>query len=148
MKIGIMGGTFDPIHNGHLMLGQAAYETFHLDQIWFMPNGHPPHKDRTTIESDVDDRIEMVRLAIGGKEEFRLELYEACRKEVSYSYSTLEFLIRYIRRMSFILSSARTRCLPSRLGHIRNGYFQPVLYLPPTVTRSIPGRRWKRRSSI
>ena len=91
MKIGIMGGTFDPIHNGHLMLGQAAYETFHLDQIWFMPNGHPPHKDRTTIESDVDDRIEMVRLAIGGKEEFRLELYEACREEVSYSYSTLEF---------------------------------------------------------
>ena len=91
MKIGIMGGTFDPIHNGHLMLGQAAYETFHLDQIWFMPNGHPPHKDRTTIESDVDDRIEMVRLAIGGKEEFRLELYEACREEVSYSYSTMEF---------------------------------------------------------
>lgn len=91
MKIGIMGGTFDPIHNGHLMLGQAAYETFHLDQIWFMPNGHPPHKDRNTIESDVDDRIEMVRLAIGGKEEFRLELYEACREEVSYSYSTLEF---------------------------------------------------------
>ena len=67
MKIGIMGGTFDPIHNGHLMLGQAAYETFHLDQIWCMPNRHPPHKDRTTIESDVDDRIEMVRLAIGGK---------------------------------------------------------------------------------
>ena len=35
MKIGIMGGTFDPIHNGHLMLGHAAYETFSLDQIWF-----------------------------------------------------------------------------------------------------------------
>ena len=44
MKIGIMGGTFDPIHNGHLMLGHAAYETFSLDQIWFMPNGNPPHK--------------------------------------------------------------------------------------------------------
>ena len=38
MKIGIMGGTFDPIHNGHLMLGKAAYEKFGLDQIWFMPN--------------------------------------------------------------------------------------------------------------
>lgn len=45
MKIGIMGGTFDPIHNGHLMLGHAAYETFSLDQIWFMPNGMPPHKN-------------------------------------------------------------------------------------------------------
>ena len=148
MKIGIMGGTFDPIHNGHLMLGQAAYETFHLDQIWFMPNGHPPHKDRTTIESDVDDRIEMVRLAIGGKEEFRLELYEACRKEVSYSYSTLEFFNKIYPEDEFYfiigadsLFAIETWAHPERI-------FQPVLYLPPTVTRSIPGRRWKRRSSI
>ena len=44
MKIGIMGGTFDPIHNGHLMLGDYAKELFELDQIWFMPNGNPPHK--------------------------------------------------------------------------------------------------------
>ena len=48
MKIGIMGGTFDPIHNGHLMLGHAAYEAFSLDQIWFMPNGNPPHKKSET----------------------------------------------------------------------------------------------------
>ena len=45
MKIGIMGGTFDPIHNGHLMLGQAAYEAFGLDEVWFLPNGNPPHKE-------------------------------------------------------------------------------------------------------
>ena len=44
MKIGIMGGTFDPIHNGHLMLGEYAYREFKLDQVWFMPNGNPPHK--------------------------------------------------------------------------------------------------------
>ena len=91
MKIGIMGGTFDPIHNGHLMLGKAAYEMFGLDQIWYMPNGNPPHKDNTSMKTDVMERVEMVQLAIAPYEEFRLELYEAKRREVSCSYSTLEY---------------------------------------------------------
>ena len=43
-NIGILGGTFDPIHKGHLALGQQAYEQFKLDQIWFMPSSLPPHK--------------------------------------------------------------------------------------------------------
>ena len=73
MKIGIMGGTFDPIHNGHLMLGEAAYELFRLDEVWFMPNGNPPHKRRSSIESDVEDRVEMVRLAIEGHDNFKLQ---------------------------------------------------------------------------
>ena len=91
MKIGIMGGTFDPIHNGHLMLGKAALEAFGLDRVWYMPNGNPPHKDISSIETDVKDRVEMVRLAISSYREFRLEPYEAKRKEVSYSYSTMEY---------------------------------------------------------
>ena len=90
MRIGIMGGTFDPIHNGHLMLGKAAYESFHLDQIWYMPNGNPPHKDMTLMDTNVGDRLEMVRLAIKPYQEFKLEAYEANRRDVSYSYSTLE----------------------------------------------------------
>ena len=45
MKIGIMGGTFEPIHIGHLLLGEFAYEDFGLDEIWFLPNGNPPHKE-------------------------------------------------------------------------------------------------------
>lgn len=91
MKIGIMGGTFNPIHNGHLMLGEAAYKLYHLDQIWFMPNGSPPHKNTVSMEADVKERVEMVRLAIEGKEEFRLEEYETLKKGVSYSYETMEF---------------------------------------------------------
>lgn len=90
MKIGIMGGTFDPIHNGHLMLGKTAYEMFGLDEIWFMPNGNPPHKRNASIESDVKDRVEMVRLAIEGYNYFKLQEYEAAKKEISYSYDTLE----------------------------------------------------------
>ena len=48
-KIGIMGGTFDPVHNGHLMLADTAYRQFDLDQVWFLPNGNPPHKKEENI---------------------------------------------------------------------------------------------------
>ena len=49
MKIGIMGGTFNPIHNAHLMMAQAAYEQYKLDEIWFMPSAKPPHKNQDEI---------------------------------------------------------------------------------------------------
>lgn len=92
MKIGIMGGTFDPIHNGHLMLGDYAYREYHLDQVWFMPNGNPPHKQETSAQrTDAGDRAEMVRLAITGHTAFRLEEYESRRSEISYSYQTMEY---------------------------------------------------------
>lgn len=87
MKIGIMGGTFDPIHNGHLMLGDYAYKNFHLNQIWFLPNGNPPHKNEKT---DVSKRLEMVRLAITDDARFFLNTYEAEKASKSYSYETLE----------------------------------------------------------
>nr|WP_296029555.1 nicotinate-nucleotide adenylyltransferase [uncultured Dorea sp.] len=91
MKIGIMGGTFDPIHNGHLMLGHAAFRAFHLDKIWFMPNGNPPHKKSSTIKSSAQDRMEMTRRAIAPYPEFELQPYEALRQEVSCSYQTMEY---------------------------------------------------------
>ncbi len=90
MKIGIMGGTFDPIHNGHLMLGEYAKDLFALDEIWFMPNGNPPHKMNAKIESQTKHRVEMVRRAIADKDGFVLQLYEVERKEINYSYLTME----------------------------------------------------------
>lgn len=93
MKIGIMGGTFDPIHNGHLVLAACAYDNFNLDSVWFLPNGNPPHKVRKT---DTKDRLEMVRLAIEKDERFLLNTYEVERTGTCYSYETLEaFHIRY-----------------------------------------------------
>ncbi len=89
MKIGIMGGTFDPIHNGHLMLGEYAYRLFGLDKIWFMPNGNPPHKSDATIESQTKHRVEMVKRAIAGKAYFELQMYEVENKDVNYSYKTM-----------------------------------------------------------
>ncbi len=90
MRIGIMGGTFDPIHNGHLAIAKTAYEQFRLDKVWFLPNGNPPHKALTDIGSSIEDRIRMVELAIAGHTGFRLEAYEAYRKSISCSYETME----------------------------------------------------------
>lgn len=90
MKIGIMGGTFNPIHNGHLMLGEYAYHNFHLDEIWFMPNGNPPHKDNPNLLDNTIYRKEMVELAIKDVPYFKLCDYELERKGKSYSYETME----------------------------------------------------------
>ena len=90
MKIGIMGGTFDPIHNGHLMLGHFARDFFKLDEIWFMPNGTPPHKVDDSIELRTNHRVEMVKRAISKEKDFVLQLYEVENKAVNYSYLTME----------------------------------------------------------
>ena len=74
LKIGIMGGTFDPIHYGHLMIAENAAEQFGLDQIWFMPNGNPPHKRNSNITS-AEHRCAMVELAIAGNGCRRCLLY-------------------------------------------------------------------------
>ena len=89
MKIGIMGGTFDPIHNGHLMLGETAYHQYQLDKVWFMPNGNPPHKKQTNIGTNALKRMEMVKLAIEDKEYFMLQDYEVKKESVSPTYQTL-----------------------------------------------------------
>ena len=89
MKIGIMGGTFDPIHIGHLLLGEFAFEEFNLDEIWFLPNGNPPHKDAEEMDTSLQHRIEMVKLAISGSPHFKLSLHEAKEGIHSYTYQTM-----------------------------------------------------------
>ena len=89
-KVGIMGGTFDPIHIGHLILGEAAYEQFELDEIWFLPAGKPPHKrNRSGRASDVQ-RVEMVHRAIASNPHFVLCTKEMEDQGYTYSYRTLE----------------------------------------------------------
>lgn len=92
MKIGIMGGTFNPVHVGHMLLGEFAYEQFELDEIWFMPNGNPPHKEVISWKNALSHRIEMLRLAIDGVPYFRLSLHEADDSKHSYTYKTLKEL--------------------------------------------------------
>ena len=62
-KIGIMGGTFNPVHNAHLILAECAYEQFKLDSVWFMPSKNPPHKRNQYIETK-EHRSNMIKLAL------------------------------------------------------------------------------------
>lgn len=101
MKIGIMGGTFDPIHNGHLMLGEYAYKQYELDEIWFMPNGNPPHKASESIESLTNNRVEMVKRAIDGVSYFTLQRYEVDNVDVNYSYKTVAHFNRVYPEYEF-----------------------------------------------
>jgi cytidyltransferase-like protein len=86
--IGILGGTFDPIHDGHLALGQAAYELLKLDHVLFVPAARPPHKvaDRVT---DPETRCRMVELAIAGNPAFEMSRMEIDRPGLSYTIDTL-----------------------------------------------------------
>ena len=89
MKIGLMGGTFDPIHNGHLTLAYYAYKLYKLDEVWFLPNGNPPHKHTPDILKNVQDRLKMTSLAIENVPYFKLNTYETDKATTSYSYQTI-----------------------------------------------------------
>ncbi len=91
MRIGILGGTFNPIHNAHLRLAELARERLKLDKVIFMPAYIPPHKKTPDIVSP-EIRYEMVKIAIAGKPEFELSDMEIKRKGESYSIDTLKAL--------------------------------------------------------
>ncbi|MDD2958324.1 MAG: nicotinate-nucleotide adenylyltransferase [Lachnospiraceae bacterium] len=88
-RVGIMGGTFDPIHIGHLILGESAYEQFGLDKILFMPSGNPPHKQNRDGRASNEERVEMVRRAICDNEHFKLSLEEMHENGYNYTKETL-----------------------------------------------------------
>lgn len=90
-RIGVLGGTFDPIHKGHLMIGHYAYKEYGLDEIWFMPSGIPPHKKDHTI-TETKERCEMVRLAIADFPYFKLSEFEVKREGNTYTAETLRLL--------------------------------------------------------
>lgn len=90
-SIGIMGGTFNPIHIGHTEIAKAAYEQYHLNEIWFMPNHIPAYKLEDAIVSG-ENRIEMVRLAISDIPYCRTSDFELKREGNTYTIDTLKLL--------------------------------------------------------
>lgn len=90
-RIGIMGGTFDPVHNGHLLLGKQAYEEYGMDEIWYMPSHIPPHKKDHHV-TDGEDRLNMLRLALEGIPYCMVSEFEMKREGNTYTAQTLELL--------------------------------------------------------
>lgn len=89
MKIGIMGGTFNPIHNGHIALAQKAYDDLKLDKVLFMPSGTSYLKQNVLPAAH---RVEMVKRAISKYTHFELSLIEVNRAGNTYTYETLQQL--------------------------------------------------------
>lgn len=90
-RVGIMGGTFNPIHLGHLIIAEAAYEAYNLDEVLFVPSGVSYMKDQSEI-LDAKKRVHMTGLAIEDNPHFALSTIEIDRDGNSYSYETLETL--------------------------------------------------------
>ena len=91
MKLGILGGTFNPIHNGHLLIAEEVRSYFHLDKILFIPTKSPPHKEFTPQVSD-NHRIDMVQRAIETNNHFSMSDIEINRGGVSYTIETIKAL--------------------------------------------------------
>lgn len=92
MKTGILGGTFNPIHNGHLYMAFEAKETLELDQIIFVPNYIPPHKEAS--DRNPEDVLKMLELALKDYDDFIISTYELEKKGLSYTYETLEYFTK------------------------------------------------------
>jgi nicotinate-nucleotide adenylyltransferase len=103
MKIGILGGTFDPIHLGHLQLAQNARAQFSLDKVIFVPAYQPPHKKELLSRASAADRYEMVRLALEGERFLEPSDCELLRKGISYTCDTLDAFEKKYPNATFFL---------------------------------------------
>lgn len=112
-RIGIMGGTFDPVHIGHLIAAEAARDGCGLDEVWFIPTYQPPLKDNEPGASS-EARLQMVQEALGGSPAFKALDIELQRGGMSYSIDTvLELKKRYPdASFSYIIGSDRINDLP------------------------------------
>src|SRR5947209_10959577 len=93
MRIGVFGGAFDPVHYGHLILAEQCREQARLDQVWFVPTAHPPHKQAGAV-SPFERRAAMLELAVAGHPAFRVDPVEGERPGPSYTADTLDELHR------------------------------------------------------
>lgn len=112
-KVGILGGTFDPPHHGHLLIANEVLSTLELDEIWFMPNGIPPHKQKSKRIQN-QDRVQMLELAIRGNDQFKIEKSELERTGPSYTVDTMRVLTSTYRdyQFFFIIGADMIEYLP------------------------------------
>lgn len=92
MKIAILGGTFNPIHFGHISMAEHVLEQMNLDKICFLPNGNPPHKT-SDIVADKFHRLEMVKTAIESYPDFFVSDYEITKDSYCYTVDTIKYFL-------------------------------------------------------
>lgn len=150
MKVGIMGGTFDPIHQGHLLAAERAREEAGLDEVWFMPSSTPPHKPNAP-KASAEQRLEMVNAAIAGNRFFRAEALEIRRGGTSYTVDTIRELKRQYPGIDFyyIIGADMVQYLPNWvridelvriikfIGLARPGYSSETGLLPESIRNSV-----------
>ncbi len=89
MKLGLMGGTFDPIHFGHLFIAEEARVRFQLDEVWFVPNNTPAHVQGKSAQLSPLQRLELCQLAVEDNPHFRVSTVEVEREGKSYAFDTI-----------------------------------------------------------
>ncbi len=98
-KVGLLGGTFDPPHIGHLVIAEEVYEQLQLDEIWFIPSNEPPHKAKANITAT--NRVALLKAAIADNQHFFLETIEIDRPGKSYTFNTVHSLAESYPNISF-----------------------------------------------
>lgn len=99
-RIGILGGSFNPPHLGHLMMAEQVCQQLELDEVWFMPTAKPPHAPgKQTIASM--HRVEMVKRAIADNPQFKLQAYEVNRGGKNYSIDTMRYFVETYPQVTF-----------------------------------------------
>jgi nicotinate-nucleotide adenylyltransferase len=110
MRIGVFGGTFDPLHLAHLIIAEHCREQADLDQVWFVPAARPPHKQDRQL-TPFAQRVEMLQLGLAGNPAFRVDELEKDRPGPSYTADTLDELHRREPGSEFFLILG-SDCLP------------------------------------
>ena len=137
MRTGIFGGTFDPIHWGHLRSAEEVGETYRLDRVYFIPASIPPHKSGWTT-TPAHDRLQMVRLAVARNPRFTVSTMELARPGLSYSIDTIRQFASKLKKgdsLYFIVGLDAFR----EIGTWKD--FQDIFSLCNFIVTSRPGRK-------
>jgi nicotinate-nucleotide adenylyltransferase len=147
MRLGIFGGTFDPVHYGHLLLAECCREQCRLDAVWFLPAATAPHKQDREI-TPAAQRIEMLELAIAGNEAFSVCRYEADRGGVNYTADTLEHFHAddADRQSAGILPAESENGLPAESGRDARAPLEMFLLLGADMLADLPA--WRRAERV
>jgi nicotinate-nucleotide adenylyltransferase len=140
MRIGIFGGTFDPIHVGHLILAEQCREQAQLDQVLFIPAARPPHKVDRPL-TPFHHRVEMLTLTLAGQPSFQVDELEKDRPGPSYTVETLE-LIRSRDPGAELFLMLGADCLPDLPA-----WYQPTRILEQAGLLIVPRPGWVVQSS-